>query len=177
MAIYRCDMCYAAPKWKQRSPVEHVEKFTRPTGVNGSALEERERSDSALWSGEGRGQGRQRGNWATTFYETVKGKVISDPCVCVARIVNKPTYCAELYRKFMAFINCSKCLSIIKHLLSRHSSQHKAHGIYNIPLNHFKLVVLIWERSLCQQGHRYPEEHTVLLMEISFHYTGLIAHE
>lgn len=37
------DLCHAVPQWKQRSPVEHVERFTRPSGVNGSALEERER--------------------------------------------------------------------------------------------------------------------------------------
>lgn len=36
-------MCNVVPEWVQRSPAEHVEKFTRPSGVNGSALEERER--------------------------------------------------------------------------------------------------------------------------------------
>lgn len=36
-------MWNVVPEWVQRSPVEHVEKFTRPSGVNGSALEEGER--------------------------------------------------------------------------------------------------------------------------------------
>lgn len=65
----------------------HQANRSQWVSIRGSIRGKGKRSDSALHSEHWRGGGgRQRGNWTTTFYETVKGKVISDLCVCSAKI-------------------------------------------------------------------------------------------